>query len=87
MPPGREFLLSLTGDGASIRIEVRDSGGGVPMVKAGELDECGGRGLLLVRALADDFDVTPHNPGKSVWAVFKTDPPGAHPAGAEERRT
>lgn len=44
------------------------------MVKACGLDDCGGRGLLLVQALADDFDVTPHNPGKSVWAVFKTDP-------------
>ncbi|MGW3112697.1 ATP-binding protein [Streptomyces sp. NPDC001091] len=74
VPPGREFLLAITGDGASIRIEVRDSGGGVPVVKACGLDDCGGRGLLLVQALADDFDVTPHNPGKSVWAVFKTDP-------------
>ncbi|MYZ07174.1 hypothetical protein GT028_07275 [Streptomyces sp. SID2999] len=28
---------------------------------------------LTVQAVADDFGVTPHNPGKSVWAVFKTD--------------
>ncbi|MFD4540697.1 ATP-binding protein [Streptomyces bauhiniae] len=72
VPPGREFLLTLTGDGTSIRVEVRDSGGGVPVVEAGGLDECGGRGLLLVRALADDFGVTSHNPGKTVWTVFKS---------------
>lgn len=72
VPPGREFLLALTGDGTSIRIEVRDSGGGVPVVKASELDECGGRGLVLVQALADDFGVTPNNPGKTVWTVFKS---------------
>ncbi|MGW4288563.1 ATP-binding protein [Streptomyces sp. NPDC004673] len=72
VPPGREFLLALTGDGASIRVEVRDSGGGVPMVGAGGLEECGGRGLLLVQALADDFGVTSNNPGKTVWTVFKS---------------
>ncbi|MFG2814975.1 ATP-binding protein [Streptomyces sp. NPDC048410] len=72
VPPGREFLLALTGDGASIRVEVRDSGGGVPMVRTGGLEECGGRGLLLVQALADDFGVTSNNPGKTVWTVFKS---------------
>jgi anti-sigma regulatory factor (Ser/Thr protein kinase) len=28
----------------------------------------GGRGLLLVEALADDWGVTPHGEGKTVWA-------------------
>ncbi|MGW5047635.1 ATP-binding protein [Streptomyces griseoluteus] len=87
VPPGREFLLALTGDGPAIRVEVRDSGGGMPVVGAGGLDECGGRGLLLVQALADDFGVTPHNPGKSVWTVFKTDPLGALPARVEQSQT
>ncbi|MFF9395713.1 ATP-binding protein [Streptomyces griseoluteus] len=84
VPPGRDFLLALTVADASVRIEVRDSGGGVPVVRAGGLEECDGGGLLLVQALADDFDMTPHNPGKSVWAVFKTAAPGGRPAGVGE---
>ncbi|WP_405555713.1 ATP-binding protein [Streptomyces sp. NBC_01171] len=74
VPPGREFLLALTVDDASVRIEVRDSGGGVPVVKEGGAEETGGRGLRLVHTLADDFGVTAHNPGKTVWTVFKAAP-------------
>lgn len=74
VPPGREFALVLTGDGASVRVDVRDSGDGVPKVREGGLEECGGRGLRLVQALADDFGVTTHKPGKAVWVVFKTVP-------------
>lgn len=74
VPPGREFSLVLTGDGPLVRVEVRDSGGGSPQVRDAEADDCGGRGLHLVMALADDFGVTPHPPGKTVWAVLKMDP-------------
>ncbi|MFI2508652.1 ATP-binding protein [Streptomyces sp. NPDC018972] len=74
VPPGREFSLVLTGDGPLVRVEVRDSGGGGPRVRDVEADDCGGRGLHLVMALADDFGVTPHHPGKTVWAVLKMDP-------------
>ncbi|MET8113635.1 ATP-binding protein [Streptomyces prasinus] len=73
VPPGRELSLALVGDGPLVRIEVRDSGGGTPEVRDATVDDCGGRGLRLVMALADDFGVTPHRPGKSVWAVFRTD--------------
>ncbi|MGW3679827.1 ATP-binding protein [Streptomyces prasinus] len=73
VPPGRELSLVLVGEGPLVRIEVRDSGGGSPEAREAVVDDCGGRGLRLVMALADDFGVTPHHPGKSVWAVFKTD--------------
>ncbi|WP_225101487.1 ATP-binding protein [Streptomyces sp. CoH27] len=73
VPPGREFCLTLVADGPAIRVEVRDSGGGHPhVVQRGE-EDCEGRGLLLVTALADDFGVVVHNPGKTVWAVFTSD--------------
>ncbi|MEU4151114.1 ATP-binding protein [Streptomyces sp. NPDC026659] len=72
VPPGREFALVLTGDDAFIRVEVRDSGDGVPEVREGGVEHCGGRGLRLVKALSDDFGVTTHTPGKTVWTVFKT---------------
>ncbi|WP_242645039.1 ATP-binding protein [Streptomyces laculatispora] len=35
-------------------------------------DACSGRGLHLVRELADDFGVDDHIAGKTVWLVFKT---------------
>ncbi|MGW4198619.1 ATP-binding protein [Streptomyces sp. NPDC005004] len=86
VPPGREFALALTGDDTFIRVAVRDSGDGVPEVREGGAEECGGRGLRLVQELSDDFGVTTHNPGKTVWTVFKAVPttrgaqpePGAH---------
>ncbi|WP_424850106.1 ATP-binding protein [Streptomyces sp. SAI-129] len=70
VPPGRGFLLRLwplpCGDG--VRVEVHDSGGGVPAVplEPGGSGE-GGRGLLLVSELADKWGVTEREPGKVVW--------------------
>jgi anti-sigma regulatory factor (Ser/Thr protein kinase) len=74
VPPGREYALAVVGEGPLVRIEVRDSGSGGPQVSAAEADGCGGRGLHLVTAFADDFGVTPHDPGKTVWAVLRMDP-------------
>ncbi|GHD99009.1 ATP-binding protein [Streptomyces alanosinicus] len=74
VPPGREFCLMLVADGPLIRVEVRDSGGGHPHVVQQGADGCRGRGLLLVTAFADDFGVVVHNPGKTVWAEFKSGP-------------
>ncbi|WJV51413.1 ATP-binding protein [Streptomyces flavofungini] len=71
VPPGREFCLTLVVDGLLFRIEVRDSGGGSPQVIRESGEECSGRGLRLVAALADDFGVTVHTPGKTVWLAFK----------------
>lgn len=70
VPPGRGFLLRLwllpRGDG--VRVEVHDSGDGVPAVplESGGSDE-GGRGLLLVSELADKWGVAEREPGKVVW--------------------
>ncbi|WP_435865705.1 ATP-binding protein [Streptomyces xanthochromogenes] len=59
VPPGRGFLLRMRlWEGAVLRVEVHDSGGGVPRVTEGAAgtDE-GGRGLVLVAALADKWGV------------------------------
>ncbi|MET9129552.1 ATP-binding protein [Streptomyces antibioticus] len=71
VPPGREFSLEADADGPLLRIGVRDSGGGLPEVAQADVDMCSGRGLRLVVALADDFGVTVHRPGKTVWVAFK----------------
>lgn len=81
VPPGREFCVTMVADGPLLRVEVRDSGGGTPKVAQGETEGCGGRGLLLVTALADDFGVTPCPPGKTVWTVFKTTRTPGRPGG------
>ncbi|WP_181383535.1 ATP-binding protein [Streptomyces sp. NWU339] len=78
VPPGRGFLLRMLpyGDGG-VRVEVHDSGGGVPAVPeeadAPEPGE-GGRGLLLVGELADKWGVGERDPGKVVWCEFATAP-------------
>lgn len=71
--------------GASLRLEVSDAGGGRPVVRRpGEL-ETGGRGLLLVEALAYRWGVDERSAGigKTVWAEVVA--PGAvpEPVGAE----
>ncbi len=68
VPPGRGFLLRLLPCGDGVRVEVHDSGGGVPAVplEPGGSDE-GGRGLLLVSELADKWGVTEREPGEVVW--------------------
>ncbi|MBG0853368.1 ATP-binding protein [Streptomyces spinoverrucosus] len=68
VPPGRGFLLRVRYDGDVLRVEVHDSGSGVPRV-ADEPDE-GGRGLLLVAALSDKWGVGERPLGKLVWCEF-----------------
>jgi anti-sigma regulatory factor (Ser/Thr protein kinase) len=76
-PPGREYSVSLALHESVLRLAVRDSGDHsltLDVPDAG-LEACSGRGLLLVRELADDFGITQLAVGKTVWAIFKTTPP------------
>ncbi len=78
VPPGRGFLLRLLPlpyEGG-VRVEVHDSGGGVPAVPQAEAPDEGGRGLLLVSELADKWGVGERAPGKIVWCEFATCPSG-----------
>lgn len=79
VPPGRGFLLQLSRDvGGVLRVEVHDSGDGRPRMptqadgeQAADPDEMeSGRGLFLVDALADKWDVGERMPGKVVWCEF-----------------
>ncbi|MFJ8149883.1 ATP-binding protein [Streptomyces sp. NPDC096094] len=69
VPPGRGFLLRLLSCGDVVRVEVHDSGDGVPAVPQTDVREPGegGRGLLLVSELADKWGVGERDPGKVVW--------------------
>ncbi|MEE1798192.1 ATP-binding protein [Streptomyces sp. JV176] len=72
VPPGRGFRLFLRYDGDVLRVEVHDSGSGVPEIADTEdaEDGEGGRGLLLVAAVADRWGVSDRRPGKVVWCEF-----------------
>ncbi|MFI8947150.1 ATP-binding protein [Streptomyces sp. NPDC053750] len=69
VPPGRGFLLRLLPCGDGVRVEVHDSGDGVPAVplECGRGPREGGRGLLLVSELADKWGVGERGLGKIVW--------------------
>ncbi|MFE6637412.1 ATP-binding protein [Streptomyces tendae] len=68
--PGRDFALSLSHDESrGVRIEVTDTHPALPTRKAPDSDESGGRGLVLVDALATAWGVRDRlGPGKTVWA-------------------
>jgi len=51
------------------RLEVTDTDPALPMSPDTATDD-GGRGLHIVAALADDWGVEHHRPGKTVWAEF-----------------
>ncbi|WEH33867.1 ATP-binding protein [Streptomyces sp. AM 4-1-1] len=67
VPPGREFSVHLNATADRVRLEVRDSGPGRPVVGSPDRQACSGRGLFLVNELADEFGVTEHVVGKTVW--------------------
>jgi anti-sigma regulatory factor (Ser/Thr protein kinase) len=75
-PPGREYCVTLTLDGSVIRLPVRDSGDRRLSIDVPEADweACSGRGLRLVREVADDMGVAQEVVGKSVWVGFKGAP-------------
>ncbi|MFJ8145509.1 ATP-binding protein [Streptomyces sp. NPDC096048] len=80
---GVRIARSLT-DGV-LRLEVSDAGAGRPEVRAPGDDEIGGRGLLLVEALAHRWGVDERTGGigKTVWAELKAPDIVAEPVGRE----
>ncbi|MGW6865542.1 ATP-binding protein [Streptomyces sp. NPDC054904] len=71
VPWGREFSVRVTREAGVLWIEVRDSGSGCPTVQHAEPGAERGRGLWLVTALADEFEIRDDRVGKSAWAGFK----------------
>lgn len=75
VPPDRLVGVLITHCAATglLRVEVSDAGAGKPEVCTPGEDETGGRGLLLVEALADRWGVREraYGIGKTVWAELK----------------
>ncbi|MGV9989739.1 ATP-binding protein [Streptomyces sp. NPDC003374] len=73
--PGRDAELRLSEDDGQVRVEVSDTRGErLPVTQDAAADGNGGRGLVLVAALAKEWGVTSRAgaPGKTVWAVVPT---------------
>ncbi|MEU0861046.1 ATP-binding protein [Streptomyces griseofuscus] len=71
--PGRDFHLRLAGGEDVVRLEVSDTlTERLPERRAPSGE--GGRGLILVEALADKWGVAPRRPGKTVWAEVRLSP-------------
>ncbi|MEV5576236.1 ATP-binding protein [Spirillospora sp. NPDC052269] len=56
----------------SVTLEVHDSSLTVPHRRSPAPDDPGGRGLVIVAALADSYGVRPEPDGKTVFAVLRT---------------
>jgi serine/threonine-protein kinase RsbW len=70
---GIETRFLRTGD--HVRIEVHDASDTWPVRRVADLESLNGRGLLLVDALADSWDVAPREGGgKIIWARFAASP-------------
>lgn len=73
---GARLAVTLTrGPRTRLRVEVRDDAPYRPRPLPASDDASGGRGLFIVRALADDWGVSPLALGKAVW--FALDAPAA----------
>jgi anti-sigma regulatory factor (Ser/Thr protein kinase) len=64
-------VLSLEGSGSDLMLRVTDGSETVPVASAGAADEAGGRGLMLVQALADRWGIDTNSSGKTVWVAFE----------------
>ncbi|GLX10681.1 ATP-binding protein [Microbispora sp. NBRC 16548] len=71
---GGRFIVSIQAERDQVWLGVTDEGGpGVPRLVRPADDE-GGRGLLLVANLADNWGVYGNQAGRTVWALLKVDP-------------
>ncbi len=69
--PGRVFLVSVHVDPRHIRVEVHDSDVSHPAPRHADQYGSGGRGLLIVAALADRWGITGRDTcGKTAWTEF-----------------
>lgn len=71
------FTVVVRYDGERVRIEVDDSSSKAPRPRTPSDQDTGGRGLILVEAMAEAWGMTPTPDGKQVWFELLV-PPLAH---------
>lgn len=69
----RSFQVGIQWSDGELRVEVTDSGSGVPRMQSPGPDEPSGRGLQIVNMLSDGWGVEAEAPaGKTVWFTLGT---------------
>ncbi|MCU0306508.1 MAG: ATP-binding protein [Thermoleophilia bacterium] len=71
--PGGRVGLRVSGEAASLRVEVRDAGRGRPEPREVSSAASGGRGLLVVSGIARRWGVVAEPHGTVVWADLEGD--------------
>lgn len=70
---GRQIGVAIDQDSERVRIEVRDTGDGIPRKRRGERPlAVSGWGLGIVEILSTSWGVTEQVIGKTVWAEIQT---------------
>jgi anti-sigma regulatory factor (Ser/Thr protein kinase) len=72
-----ELKLALFADGERLHVEVVDHSERLPALQNPDADAPGGRGLLIIEALAENWGVDARAVGKAVWfdVLIPSDPP------------
>ena len=70
---GTEILLSGRVDARGVRIEVGDGSSHLPSRRSYAPTAGTGRGLLMIESMVDDWGVTRHAQGKTVWFELSSD--------------
>jgi anti-sigma regulatory factor (Ser/Thr protein kinase) len=68
-----DFELAIHSEG-QIRVEVRDTNSGQPVLRYPAPEDPSGRGLRIVEAMSDTWGIIPSRNGKTVWFAIQ---PGA----------
>jgi len=73
------FTVAAVWDGLTLRVQVSDASPLSPRPRrAARPDREGGRGLLLVDAIATDWGVDLHPRGKTIWFAMRRNPDAAY---------
>lgn len=83
---GGGLHVAVRATGSSVRIEVTDASPSAPRPRRPATDDPGGRGMLVVDAVADDWGVepSPTGDGKVVWVVLQRHGAGRQQAGRQQ---
>jgi anti-sigma regulatory factor (Ser/Thr protein kinase) len=65
-----DFELAIDSRG-DVRVEVRDTGGGRPVVLSPHPRQLSGRGLQIVAAMSDSWGIIRDPAGKTVWFTLR----------------
>ncbi len=80
------FYVTISRSPLEIRVEVTDSGSGVPTMRSPGPNDPSGRGLQIVDMLSTQWGIEPEVPaGKTVWFSLALGPRGGEPERAGGR--